>query len=231
MKAMKNPSSPNPFSQAWEKGSRSKQLLTYFHLEDTMTVATNRKLTLEQYLNYEDGTGQRYEILDGVLVEMGTESALNLSIAFVLGMALANLGIPGYLIGSKHRIAVSSTQVSVREPDLLVHSEASYATVSQKKESLLEYYDPLPALLVEVVSPGDEDSRNYARDYLEKPVEYADRGIPEFWIIDPVRAWVWVLILQGNSYQKTEFRGGDAIVSMAFPELKLTAEKVLKAGR
>jgi Uma2 family endonuclease len=192
-----------------------------------MTVATDRQLTLEQYLNYEDGTGQRYEILNGALVEMGTESALNLSIAFVLGMALANLGIPGYLIGSKHRIAVSSTQVSVREPDLLVHSEASYAAVSQKKESLLEYDDPLPSMLVEIVSPGDEDSRNY----LEKPVEYADRRIPEFWIVDPARAWVLVLILQGNSYQKAEFKGSDSIVSVAFPNLRLTAEQVLKAGR
>jgi Uma2 family endonuclease len=198
---------------------------------EKMTVATNQQLTLGQYLNYEDGTGQRYEILDGVLVEVGTESALNLSIAFVLGMALANLGIPGYLIGSKHRIAVSSTQVSVREPDLLVHSEASYAAVSQKKESLLEYDDPLPSMLVEIVSPGDKDSRNYQRDYLEKPLEYADRGIPEFWIVDPVRAWVLVLILQGNSYQKTKFKGSDSIVSVAFPNLRLTAEQVLKAGR
>jgi Uma2 family endonuclease len=196
-----------------------------------MTVAADRQLTLNQYLNYEDGTEQRYEILNGVLVEMGTESALNLSIAFVLGMALANLGIPGYLIGSKHRIAVSSTQVSVREPDLLVHSEASYAAVSQKKESLLEYYDLLPSLLVEIVSPGDEDSRNYQRDYLEKPIEYADRGIPEFWIVDPIRTWVWVLTLQGNSYQQTKFTGSDLIVSAAFSQLKLTAEQVLKAGR
>jgi Uma2 family endonuclease len=196
-----------------------------------MTVATDRKLTLEQYLNYEVGTGQRYEILDGVLVEMGTESALNLSIAFVLGMALANLGIPGYLIGSKHRVAVSSTQVTVREPDLLVHSEASYAAVSYKKESLLEYDDPLPLLLVEIVSPGDEESRNYQRDYLEKPLEYAEREIPEFWIVDPIRAWVWVLTLQGNSYQQTEFRGSDSIVSAVFPKLKITAAQVLKAGR
>jgi Uma2 family endonuclease len=196
-----------------------------------MTVAIDRNLTLDQYLNYEDDTGQRYEIRDGVLVEMGTESALNLSIAFVLGMALANLGIPGYLIGSKHRITVSSTQVSVREPDLLVHSEASYAAVSQKKESLLEYYDPLPSLLIEIVSPGDEESRNYQRDYLEKPIEYADRGIPEFWIVDPIRAWVWVLTLQGNSYQQAEFTGSDLIISAAFSQLKLTSEQVLKAGR
>lgn len=196
-----------------------------------MTVAIDRKLTLDQYLNYEDGTGQRYEILDGVLIEMGTESALNLSIAFVLGMVLANSGIPGYLIGSKHRISVNSTQVSVREPDLLVHSEASYAIVSLKKESLLEYYDPLPALLVEIVSPGDENSRNYERDYLEKPLEYAERGIPEFWIVDPIREWVWVLRLQGNAYQQTKFRDDESIVSVVFPELKLTAAQVLKAGR
>jgi Uma2 family endonuclease len=196
-----------------------------------MTVAADRQLTLDQYLNYEDNTGQRYEILNGVLVEMGTESALNLSIAFVLGIALANVGIPGYLIGSKHHIAVSSTQVSVREPDLLVHSKASYAVVSQKKESLLDYYDPLPSLLVEIVSPGDEDSCNYQRDYLEKPIEYADRGIPELWIIDPVREWVLVLILQGNSYQQTEFTSSDLIVSTAFSQLKLTVEQVLTAGR
>jgi Uma2 family endonuclease len=204
-----------------------------------MTVATDsfasatgdRKLTLDQYLNYEDGTGQRYEILDGVLVEMGTESALNLSIAFVLGMALANLGIPGYLIGSKHRIAVSSTQVSVREPDLLVHSEASYATVSQKKESLLQYYDPLPMLLVEIVSPGDEDSRNYQQDYLEKPLEYADRGIPEFWIIDPARGWILVLNLKDNVYQQAKFVGDDVIVSAVIPQVRLTAEQILQAGR
>jgi Uma2 family endonuclease len=204
-----------------------------------MTVATDiftsvtgdRKLTLNQYLNYEDGTGQRYEILDGVLVEVGTESALNLSIAFVLGMALANLGIPGYLIGSKHRIAVSSTQVSVREPDLLVHSEASYAAVSQKKESLLEYDDPLPSMLVEIVSPGDEDSRNYQRDYLEKPLEYADRGIPEFWIIDSARGWILVLNLKDNVYQQAKFVGDDVIVSAVIPQVRLTAEQILQAGR
>ncbi len=190
-----------------------------------------QQLTLDQYLNYEDGTGQHYEIVDGVLVEVGTESALNLSIAFVLGMAFANLGVPGYLIGSKHRVSVSSNQVGVREPDLLVHSEASYAAVSEKKESLLEYHHPLPLLLVEIVSPGDEESRNYQRDYLEKPLEYAAREIPEVWIVDPDRALVWVLILQGNFYQKTEFSGSGLIISEAFPQLKLTATQVLKAGR
>jgi Uma2 family endonuclease len=196
-----------------------------------MTVAGDRKLTLEEFLKYDDGTDRRYEIVDGVLVEMGTESALNLSIAFALGFVLAGLGIPGYLIGSKHRIVVSSSKVSAREPDLTVHSEASYGAVSAKEESLLSYDDPLPLLVVEIVSPGAEGSSNYDRDYLEKPREYAEREIPEVWIVDPHRDWVWVLVLQGNTYQKLEFQGSELLRSPTFPNLQLTAAQILTAGR
>jgi Uma2 family endonuclease len=196
-----------------------------------MTIATIRPMSLEEYLTYEDGTGHRYEILDGVLVDMGTENALNLSIAFVLGMAFANLGIPPYLIGSKHRLAVSSKLVSARDPDLMVHSEASYADVMRKDESLLGYFDALPLLVVEVVSPGDPGTANYDRDYVEKPSEYSDREIPEYWIVDPVRKVVLVLTLKGKRYQRKSFRGQMAIASPTFPDLSLTAEQVLRAGR
>jgi Uma2 family endonuclease len=39
-----------------------------------MTVATRSRMSLEEYLTYEDGTDARYEWVDGVLVEMGAES-------------------------------------------------------------------------------------------------------------------------------------------------------------
>jgi Uma2 family endonuclease len=35
-----------------------------------MTVATQRKMSLEEYLNYDDGTNIRYELVDEVLVKM-----------------------------------------------------------------------------------------------------------------------------------------------------------------
>ena len=77
---------------------------------------------------------------------------------------------------------------------------------------------PVPLLVVEVVSPGKPGSKNYeqlrcgepVRDYVERPKEYAARGIPEFWLVDPDRAVVIVLTLKGGAYEPIEFRGEDS---------------------
>jgi Uma2 family endonuclease len=41
-------------------------------------------MALEEYLNYDDGTDTRYELVDGVLVEMSAEHRLNEKIALWL---------------------------------------------------------------------------------------------------------------------------------------------------
>ena len=48
-----------------------------------MTIAT-QKLTLEEYLVYDDGTDTRYELVDGELVAMPPESDRNNLIALYL---------------------------------------------------------------------------------------------------------------------------------------------------
>jgi Uma2 family endonuclease len=40
-------------------------------------VTTARQFTLAEYLAYEDSTEQRYELVNGLLVEMPSESDLN----------------------------------------------------------------------------------------------------------------------------------------------------------
>jgi Uma2 family endonuclease len=192
---------------------------------------TDRQMSFEEYLGYDDGTNARYELVDGVLVEMGAETALNISIAFFLAIAFAQQGIPPYRIGNKHLIAVSSTKVTARDPDLTIHSEASYNAVITEKQSFLGFDQPSPLLVVEVVSPGKPGELNYDRDYIEKRQEYAARGVPEYWLVDPARQVVLVLTLQEKSYQEQPFIGQTEIVSPTFPNLKLTADLILKAGR
>jgi Uma2 family endonuclease len=85
--------------------------------------------------------------------------------------------------------------------------------------------------VIEVVFPGKPGTDNYDRDYVEKPNEYALRGIPEFWQVDPDRAVLTVLTLKDGAYQSRKFRAADRVVSPMFPNFSLTAQQVLNAGR
>ena len=198
-----------------------------------MTQATRPRLTIEEFLTYDDGTNTRYELVDGVLVEMGAESTINTLIAGFLFATFLQLGIPAYQIGFKQWIAVSDSTATARDPDLIVHSEASFAAIEGASQAIIKAEMPNPLLVVEVVSPGKPGEDNYDRDYVEKPKEYATRGIPEFWQVDPNpdRAVVIVLTLKNGAYQSREFRGSDRVISVTFPGLQLTAEQILRAGR
>jgi Uma2 family endonuclease len=195
-----------------------------------MTLTTQSRMSLEEYLTYDDGTDTRYELVDGVLVEMGTEAPLNSKIALYILGALLPIGVPLDLFAIGHQMEVDSTKASARQPDLIVHTPESDAAI-MKDGKLLREGEPVPMLVVEVVSNGKTDKKSNDRDYIEKRAEYAARGIPEYWIVDPDRAVVLVLTLVGGKYQEATFTGGQSIESPAFLALALTADQVLTAGR
>ena len=101
---------------------------------------------------------------------------------------------------------------------------------NDRNEKILLFDRANPLLVVEVVSNSDSDKKSRDRDYVEKRDEYAARGIPEYWIVDPIKAVVMILRLQQGKYRATTFTGNQVIQSPAFPGLKLTAEQVLTVG-
>ncbi|WNC59221.1 Uma2 family endonuclease [Thermosynechococcus sp. QS41] len=63
-----------------------------------------------------------------------------------------------------------------------------------------------------MVSPGNgnRDRPKGAlrdRDYHTKRREYAEMGIPEYWIVDPEEQKVVLCVVVGQSYQLTELQG------------------------
>ena len=194
-----------------------------------MTIATNKTLTLEEYLVYDDGTGTRYELVDGVLVEVPTENPLNKTIVMFLVSYFLRLGIPYHRLAVGHQLEVTSKKASAREPDLVVHSEESAAAILQDGK-LLRLRMPVPDLVLEVVSSSDTDPKSRQRDYVEKRREYADRQVPEYWIVDPAAAVVLVLTLVDGNYQEREFKGDEALLSSGFTTVDLTADRLLRAG-
>jgi Uma2 family endonuclease len=197
-----------------------------------MTQSKTRFRSIDEYaaLDPSELPEGRFELIDGEIVELPTESDRNLLIAmFLTAMLLQHC--PYYLIRRGTEIFVTSRAVTSRIPDLVVLSEEGFSAIDGASRSAIKPDMPPPRLVVEVVSPGEPGRENYDRDYIEKPREYAAQGIPEYWQIDPERAVVRVLRLSGNSYAAREFRGGDRVSSIEFPDLHLTAEQFLKGGR
>ncbi len=192
-----------------------------------MTTTTNRPMTLEEFLNYDDGTETRYELVAGVLVEMPAESDLNNLIAILLMFAFGQFISPRLLRHKDTEIAVTGSRATVRMPDLIVLTEAGAAALSGAKRSLITADMPPPILVVEVVSPGTTSEE---RDYRYKRSEYAARGITEYWIVDPQQARVTVLTLVAGFYEEAVFTGRDRLISTTFPQVELTALQVLQAG-
>ncbi|NJN30698.1 MAG: Uma2 family endonuclease [Synechococcales cyanobacterium RM1_1_8] len=192
----------------------------------TRLTTVTQPMTLAEFLEYDDGTDSRHELVNGELIAMPPESRLNISIAIFLLKCFLQQGIPDAQLAIKTQIAVSGSKATAREPDLMVLSEETVLALDGAKQSFVTHDMPPPLLVIEVVSPQQEN-----RDYRHKRTEYAGRQIPEYWIIDPTAQKITVLTWVDGLYEEQVFAGEQVVTSMQFPAFKLTAATVLSAGR
>ncbi len=185
-------------------------------------TTTKAKLTFEEYLSYDDGTDNRYELEDGELILMNLPTFHHAFIIRFLAnkfeSEITRLNLPWLTLQG---IGVRTSINRSRIPDLCVIT----------REQILENLD-VPAVIesaallaVEIVSPESK-----TRDYRFKRSEYSVVGIPEYWIVDPAEQKVTVLNLVEGFYEQIEFRGNERIVSQTFPELVLNLEQVLQSN-
>ncbi len=196
-----------------------------------MTYAlTRRYKSYQDYLDDDQLSSEcNYRLLSsGELIEVSSEDDINLRIAHVLGVYLSLLNDRAFL----SRVRSGNKEIQVRpvgdkrvnrKPDLMVMQSEHIETARQ---AILLGMTP-PLFVAEVVSPGPDSSSNYKRDYVWKRQQYQEWRIPEYWIIDPHRDQVTVLILVDGLYQERVYRGDSQIESAVFPELKAVAKDVL----
>lgn len=187
------------------------------------TTLTETYLDFETYLARTDKTDGRYELVNGVLVDMPPESEENNDIARMLLFELAK-HFPAQLIGHKDtEIEVSGQRATCRIPDLLVHTEASKAAVTAASRATITRDMPPPALVVEVVSPGQA---NRDRDYRYKHTEYGARGVAEYWIVDPEMQRVTVCLWVNGCFEDTVYTGTESIESTIAEKFALTSAEI-----
>lgn len=193
-------------------------------------TTTTHKLTLVEYLAFDDSTGAKYELVDGDLVQMALGTGEHGDISEFLNEAFkAEIQRAALPWTSKDmKIGVQSPRGSrwdtVRIPDVVVLPSDQWASL-KKRESMIALHEPPPLLVVEVVSPSTA-----TEDYRAKHTEYAVLNIPEYWIVDPLQACVTVCTLREGAYDDRIFQGDERIISPTFASLVLTAIQVLEAG-
>ena len=106
-----------------------------------------------------------------------------------------------------------------REPDILFMREENAA---RRRRTHWIGAD----LVVEVVSPDDP-----RRDLEIKHREYAQAGIPEYWIVDPTTTRITVLTLADDRYAvHGEFAAGAQATSLLLPGFAVVVEEVFAAA-
>ncbi len=187
-----------------------------------MVGAAQRFVSFEDYLAFDDGSDRLCELFNGELIPVPPESGRNVQIANRLFFQFA------LLVGTD-RVRGQGLELEVRGeprnrfPDLTVILPEHIEQLQQRNTLRLQMAPP--ALVVEVVSPGELQR---SRDYIAKRQQYEDRGVPEYWILDPEEGCLTLCVLADGRYGDRQLRAG-RLESPSFPAFNLTIAQILVA--
>lgn len=199
--------------------------------ENGMTATLTRYHSYQDYLDNHSLSDGNYRLLStGEVIQLPAEDDENLVWAFELKLLLSQLP------GLRKLVRGNDTELQVhpvgdrrlnRKPDVMVLRPEHRELFKQTKYSAVKFGMPAPVFVAELVSPGNESSDNYKRDYVWKREQYQWWGIPEYWIVDHHRQKVTVLTLDKGTYTEKVYKGDSPIQSTTFPALVVTLADML----
>ena len=190
------------------------------------------------------GDSDRYELIDGELIEMeptGPHEQVSSLIGRKLNVEIDHQDLP-YFIPHRCLIKLLGTNTAFR-PDVIVLDQTQLINEPLwQKEPVITSGKSIK-LIAEVVST------NWQNDYARKVEDYALLAVPEYWIVDYLgiggREYIGkiklptitICTLVEDEYQKRLFQNNDSygalryqLLSSIFPNLQLTAKQVFASG-
>lgn len=204
-----------------------------------MIQTQTKTVTFDEFAAwYPENSVRRYELHKGVIVEMplgtGPHSRVTGFTRDEISAEIRRLKLPYFIPGDC--LLKPIRDEAGYQPDVIVLDQVALANEPRwDRESIITMGSSV-RLAVEVVSTNWQD------DYHFKFADYEKLGIPEYWVVDyaakggrrfvgnPKQPTLSVYQLVDGEYQISQFRGDDRVESLAFPELKLTAEQIFRAG-
>ena len=204
-----------------------------------MIQTQTKTVTFDEFAAwYPENSVRRYELHKGVIVEMplgtGPHSRVTGFTRDEISAEIRRLKLPYFIPGDC--LLKPIRDEAGYQPDVIVLDQVAIANEPRwDRESIITMGSSV-RLAVEVVSTNWQD------DYHFKFADYEKLGIPEYWVVDyaalggrrfvgnPKQPTLSVYQLVDGEYQISQFRGDDRVESLAFPELKLTASQIFRAG-
>ncbi|MEG4293075.1 Uma2 family endonuclease [Microcoleus sp. C2C3] len=204
-----------------------------------MIQTQTKTVTFDEFVAwYPENSVRRYELHQGVIVEMplgtGPHSRVTGFTRDEISAEIRRLKLPYFIPGDC--LLKPIRDEAGYQPDVIVLDEAALANEPRwDRESIITMGSSV-RLAVEVVST------NWRDDYHFKFADYEEMGVPEYWIVDYLglggrkfignlkQPTLSVCQLVDGEYQVTQFRGDSRIESLAFSELRLTAEQIFRVG-
>ncbi|MCC5645238.1 Uma2 family endonuclease [Nostoc sp. CHAB 5824] len=207
-----------------------------------MTLAINqpiqqKALSFDEFLARYSGDNC-YELIDGEVFDLEPTGLHEEVAAFITAKVCVHdgTGLPWFVL-QRGLLRPSNIGMTAFRPDVaVIDRDELTKKLLWSEQSLLTLGSSIK-FVAEVVSS------NWQNDYARKVEDYAVLGIPEYWIADyagnggtrhigkPKQPTLSICMLVDGEYEIQQFRGNQTIVSLTFPDLKLTAEQVLRAGR
>lgn len=196
-----------------------------------------KPISFETFLAWYPEDGRRYELIEGVIVEMlptGPHEDVSGFLVAELNAEIRRNSLP-YSI-PRTCLIKPQAEGSGYIPDVVVLNRDQLRQEPLWPTASVIQYDATAPLVIEVVST------NWRDDYGHKLVEYEAMGIAEYWLVDfralgavrhigkPKQPTITVCCLEDEEYQVRRFVSGDKLISGVFPQLDLTTDEVFGAA-
>lgn len=176
------------------------------------TVQHGTRMTLAEYRGLEEVVDGIWELVDGVLEQVPPPSYDHQNlIDFLVSMInLFQMSLPAPMGWAVSGIGVVLGEQRAPTPDMVyLRAERGYLIQGS-------FVEGIPDLIVEALST------DRARDLVMKRQWYAEAGIPEYWVLDPVSDALTILELSGNEYvTRTALEHGDTLTTPTIPGFSL----------
>jgi Uma2 family endonuclease len=202
-----------------------------------MIQLASKTINIEQFIT-KYGDNERFELIDGELVEMEPTGAHEQVAAFIsrkLNVEIDRQEQP-YFIPHRCLIKLLGTQTAFR-PDIIMLDQRSLGNEPLWQNEPVITQGETIKFIAEIVST------NWQNDYARKLEDYALLGIKEYWIVDylgiggreyignPKQPTITICTLKNDEYEKQLFHGNTQLISPTFTTLKLTANQVFNAAQ